>query len=136
MDMLKTLFGFDPEQHKVRTEIVAGVTTFLTMSYILAVNPGIFSALEPLGMPTNSVFTATALAAFVTMIMMPMSYSISDGIMLGIIVYVLMNVCTGKKAYKKPVPPFGCSSSFSCCDMCRRVCDVELTIVYGRKNIH
>ena len=104
MSVLKKLFGFDPEQHKVRTEIVAGVTTFLTMAYILAVNPGIFSALEPLGMPTNSVFTATALAAFVTMIMMPLSYSISDGIMLGIIVYVLMNVCTGKKGIQKISP--------------------------------
>lgn len=104
MEILKTLFGFDPEQHKVRTEIVAGVTTFLTMAYILAVNPGIFSALAPLGMPTNSVFTATALAAFVIMIMMPLSYSISDGIMLGIIVYVLMNVCTGKKGIQKISP--------------------------------
>ena len=104
MSVLKKLFGFDPEQHKVRTGIVAGVTTFLTMAYILAVNPGIFSALEPLGMPTNSVFTATALAAFVTMIMMPLSYSISDGIMLGIIVYVLMNVCTGKKGIQKISP--------------------------------
>ena len=104
MDVLKTLFGFDSEQHKVRTEIVAGVTTFLTMAYILAVNPGIFSTLEPFGMPTHSVFTATALAAFVTMIMMPLSYSISDGIMLGIIVYVLMNVCTGKKGIQKISP--------------------------------
>ena len=57
--MLQRLFGFDPAQHQVRTEIYAGVTTFLTMAYILAVNPGIFSALEPLGMPTGAVFTAT-----------------------------------------------------------------------------
>ena len=42
--------------------------------------------------------------AFVTMIMMPLSYSISDGIMLGIIVYVLMNVCTGKKGIRKISP--------------------------------
>ncbi len=38
------------------------------------------------------------------MIMMPLSYSISDGIMLGIIVYVLMNVCTGKKGIQKISP--------------------------------
>ena len=63
MDILKTLFGLDTAQHSVRTEIIAGVTTFLTMAYILAVNPGIFSVLEPLGMPTGAVFTATALAA-------------------------------------------------------------------------
>lgn len=63
--MLQKLFGFDPAQHKVRTEIYAGITTFLTMAYILAVNPGIFSALEPLGMPTSAVFTATVLASVV-----------------------------------------------------------------------
>ena len=70
MDILKTLFGFDPAQHKIKTEIIAGVTTFLTMAYILAVNPGIFSALEPLGMPTSAVFTATALAAVVGTLVM------------------------------------------------------------------
>ena len=42
---LEKAFGFDPQQHNVRTEILAGLTTFLTMPYILAVNPGIFSAL-------------------------------------------------------------------------------------------
>lgn len=38
------LVGFNPKTMKVRTEILAGVTTFLTMSYILAVNPDILSA--------------------------------------------------------------------------------------------
>ncbi len=61
--MLEKLFGFDPSRHSVRTEITAGITTFLTMAYILAVNPGIFSALADKGMPTDAVFTATALAA-------------------------------------------------------------------------
>lgn len=65
---LQKLFGFDPEKHRVRTEIVAGITTFLTMAYILAVNPSIFSAIP--GMPTGSVFTATALAAIVSTIVM------------------------------------------------------------------
>ena len=55
--MLQKLFGFDATQHKVRTEVIAGLTTFLTMAYILAVNPSIFSALEPLGMPNDAVFT-------------------------------------------------------------------------------
>ena len=40
------LFGFDSSKHNVRTEILAGITTFLTMAYILAVNPAIFSALD------------------------------------------------------------------------------------------
>ena len=54
--MLKKLFGFDPSVTTPRTEILAGVTTFLTMSYILAVNPGMFSQLD--GMPAGAVFTA------------------------------------------------------------------------------
>jgi len=61
-------FGFDPQKHNVRTEIVAGATTFLTMAYILAVNPSIFSALP--GMPGGSVFTATALAAAIATLVM------------------------------------------------------------------
>ena len=60
-------FGFDAEKHNVRTEIVAGITTFLTMAYILAVNPSIFSALD---MPKGAVFTATALAALVGTLVM------------------------------------------------------------------
>ena len=61
------LFGFDSSKHSVRTEILAGLTTFLTMAYILAVNPGIFSALD---MPGGAVFTATALAAIVGTLVM------------------------------------------------------------------
>ena len=44
----------------VRTEVMAGITTFMTMAYILAVNPGILSAS---GMDSGAVFTATALAS-------------------------------------------------------------------------
>ena len=61
--MLTKLFGFDSKQTTVRTEVLAGITTFLTMSYILAVNPAMFSELE--GMPIGAVFTSTALAAIV-----------------------------------------------------------------------
>ena len=97
MDVLKTLFGFDSEQHKVRTEIVAGVTTFLTMAYILAVNPGIFSALEPFGMPTNSVFTATALAAIVGTLVMAVyakkPFGLAPG--MGINAFFVFTVCLG-----------------------------------------
>lgn len=58
--MLKRLFGFDDKTTTVRTELFAGLTTFLTVSYILAVNPEILSAA---GMDRGAVFTATALAA-------------------------------------------------------------------------
>ena len=61
--MLQKLFGFNAKETSVRTEIVAGITTFLTMSYILAVNPAMFGLLD--GMPIGSVFTSTALAAIV-----------------------------------------------------------------------
>lgn len=67
---LQRTFGLNPAKHSVRTEIIAGITTFLTMAYILAVNPSIFSALESQGMPTNAVFTATALAAIVGCLVM------------------------------------------------------------------
>ena len=58
--MLKKLLGFDPQTMTLRTEIIAGITTFLTMSYILAVNPSI---LATTGMDKGAVFTATALAS-------------------------------------------------------------------------
>ena len=51
----------------VRTELIAGLTTFLTMAYILAVNPGI---LGDSGMARGAVFTATALAAALASILM------------------------------------------------------------------
>ena len=63
--MLEKLFGFDPKKHNITTEVMAGITTFLTMAYILAVNPSIFSNLADKGMDTNAVFTATALAAVI-----------------------------------------------------------------------
>ena len=67
-NFLTKAFGFDPSKNTVRTELVAGLTTFLTMAYILAVNPSIFSALP--GMPGGSVFTATALAAIIATLVM------------------------------------------------------------------
>lgn len=63
--MLEKLFGFDPSKHNIKTEVMAGMTTFLTMAYILAVNPSIFVGLASQGMDTDAVFTSTALAAIV-----------------------------------------------------------------------
>ena len=62
MQALYRLVGFDPTKYKLRTELLAGLTTFLTMSYILAVNPDILSTA---GMDKGAVFTATALASAV-----------------------------------------------------------------------
>ena len=95
--MLQKLFGFDPSQHKVQTEIVAGITTFLTMAYILAVNPGIFSALADQGMPTTAVFTATALAAIAGTLVMAIyakkPFGLAPG--MGLNAFFVFTVCLG-----------------------------------------
>ena len=65
--MLEKLFGFDRNVTRVRTEVLAGITTFLTMAYILAVNPNILSAT---GMDKGALFTTTVVAsAFATLLM-------------------------------------------------------------------
>ena len=89
------LFGFDNEKHNVRTEIIAGITTFLTMAYILAVNPSIFSALADQGMPTNAVFTATALAAIIGTLVMALyakkPFALAPG--MGLNAFFVYTVC-------------------------------------------
>ncbi len=60
--MLEKLFKLKENNTNVKTEMIAGVTTFMTMAYILAVNPSILSAT---GMDANAVLIATALASFV-----------------------------------------------------------------------
>lgn len=67
MNKFLSLFGFDPAEHSVKTEILAGLTTFMTMSYILAVNPIILGAT---GMDKGAVFSATIIAAAVATITM------------------------------------------------------------------
>ena len=65
--MFEKLFKLKEHSTDVKTEILAGVTTFMTMAYILAVNPNILSAA---GMDRGAVFTATAVASFLgTMLM-------------------------------------------------------------------
>nr|WP_308627974.1 NCS2 family permease [uncultured Eisenbergiella sp.] len=65
--MLEKFFKLKENKTDVKTEIMAGITTFMTMAYILAVNPNILSAT---GMDANAVLIATALAAFVGTAMM------------------------------------------------------------------
>jgi len=65
--MIQKLFGFDPATMSVRKEIIAGITTFLTMAYILAVNPSILSAA---GMDQGAVFTTTIIASVVATLVM------------------------------------------------------------------
>lgn len=64
---LEKLFHLQENHTDVKTEVLAGITTFMTMAYILAVNPNILSAS---GMDSGAVFTATALASMVATLLM------------------------------------------------------------------
>ena len=67
---LLSLVGFSPLRDNLKTEVLAGLTTFATMSYILALLPAMFAPLASIGFPTDNVFTATVLATiFGTLLM-------------------------------------------------------------------
>lgn len=65
--MIQKLFGFDPSTMTLRKEVIGGITTFLTMAYILAVNPSILSET---GMDAGAVFTTTCISAVVATLVM------------------------------------------------------------------
>ena len=92
--MLNKLFGFDPTQTTIRKEIIAGITTFLTMSYILAVNPSMFSELD---MPGGAVFTSTALAAIIGCVAMAFYGKLPFGLApgMGLNAFFVYSVCLG-----------------------------------------
>ena len=93
--MLNRLFGYDPTKTTIRTELLAGLTTFLTMSYILAVNPSMFSQLD--GMPAGAVFTATALAAIIGSLVMAVWGKLPLGLApgMGLNAFFVYTVCMG-----------------------------------------
>ncbi|MCI8764020.1 MAG: NCS2 family permease [Lachnospiraceae bacterium] len=64
---LEKMFHLKENHTDAKTEILAGITTFMTMAYILAVNPGILSAT---GMDSGAIFTATALASMLATLLM------------------------------------------------------------------
>ena len=65
-----SLVGFSTQRNNIKTELLAGLTTFVTMSYILALNPVLFEPLADIGYPVGAVFTATALAATLSSMLM------------------------------------------------------------------
>lgn len=67
MPFLEKALGFDPKTMRLKTEAIAGATTFLTMSYILAVNPAVLSST---GMDKGALFTATAIAAAIATLLL------------------------------------------------------------------
>lgn len=67
MTFLEKALGFNPKTMRLKTEVIAGATTFLTMSYILAVNPAVLSST---GMDKGALFTATAIAAAIATLLL------------------------------------------------------------------
>lgn len=91
---LEKVFKLRAHHTTIKTEILAGITTFMTMAYILAVNPSILSAA---GMDSGAVFVATALASFVgTMLMALLSnypFALAPG--MGLNAYLAYTVVLG-----------------------------------------
>lgn len=98
--MLEKLFRLRDNRTTVRTEIVAGLTTFMTMAYILAVNPFFLSCA---GMPRGGVLVATALAAFVGTLFMAFfaNYPFVLAAGMGLNAYFAFTVC-GDMGYSWP----------------------------------
>ena len=92
--MFEKLFKLSENKTTVKTEVVAGITTFMTMAYILAVNPSILSAA---GMDPTAVLLATALASFIgtaaMALMANLPFALSAG--MGLNAYMAYTVCLG-----------------------------------------
>lgn len=90
--MLEKLFKLKKNDTTVKTEVIAGLTTFMTMAYILAVNP---SMLNAAGMDTNAALIATALAAFIGTLSMAFlanyPFALASG--MGLNAYFAYTVC-------------------------------------------
>lgn len=91
---MEKLFKLKEHNTTVKTEVMAGITTFLTMAYILAVNPNLLSAS---GMDSGAVFTATALASALATFIMAFwaNYPIALSAGMGLNAYFAFTVCLG-----------------------------------------
>lgn len=94
MNFIKSYFQLDKYKTNIKTEFIAGLTTFISMSYILFVNPSVLGAS---GMNTGAVFTATALAAALGTAIMGIvaNYPIGEAPALGINAFFAYTVCVG-----------------------------------------
>ncbi len=90
--MLEKFFKLKENKTTVRNEVIGGVTTFMTMAYILAVNPSMLSAA---GMDSTAVLLATALASFLGTIIMALlanyPFALAPG--MGLNAYFAYTVC-------------------------------------------
>ncbi len=123
--MLKTLEGYFEFKRlgtNWRTEIVAGLTTFLTMAYIVLVNPAI---LHETGMPLAAVTAATCLSAGFASILMGVfaRYPLALAPGMGLNAYFTYTVCL-EDAHFHGRPLWARSSSRACCSCCslRQAC--------------
>ena len=102
--MLENFFHFRENNTNVRTEVIGGLTTFMTMAYILAVNPNILSAS---GMDPEAILIATCLASFTGTLLMGLlsnyPFALAPG--LGLNAYFAYTVC-GRMGYKWQVALF------------------------------
>ena len=91
---MEKLFKLKQNNTTVRTEIVAGITTFLAMAYILVVNPGM---LAEAGMDYNAVFLATAVSAAIATLCMAFfaNYPVALASGMGLNAYFTYSVCLG-----------------------------------------
>lgn len=102
--MLEKFFQLKENKTNVKTEVIAGITTFMTMAYILAVNPSILSAS---GMDKNAILMATAIAAFIGTLAMALlanyPFALAPG--LGLNAYFAYTVC-GEMEYSWQIALF------------------------------
>ena len=93
-ETMEKFFKLKERGTDVRTEVIAGLTTFMTMAYILAVNPSVLGAT---GMDAGSVFTATALASAIAIFLMAfianLPFALSSA--MGLNAYFAYTVCIG-----------------------------------------
>lgn len=111
MQALERLFHLTENGTTARTEMLAGVTTFLTMAYIIFVQPAVLSGTLfgiQTGMDFGAVMTATCVSAAIATVIMalyarypialgiPLAYSIADGLAFGFITYPVIKVLSGR----------------------------------------
>ncbi len=92
--MLEKFFKLTEHKTTIKTEVIAGITTFMTMAYILAVNPDILSAT---GMDKNAIFSATAISAIIGTLVMALwaklPFALAPG--MGLNAFFAFSVCLG-----------------------------------------
>jgi len=95
MDSLARYFGFENAGTDYRTEIMAGLTTFMTMAYIIFVNPSILANSHGSGMPFEAVLIATCIASFLTTLLMGIyaKYPIAAAPGMGLNAYFSFFIC-------------------------------------------